>query len=60
MQPGTFEVRQIDAGDLDVGYVDSGPADGPAVLVAFAGAVVEVGFVLNEGRDLQLRVEIGS
>ena len=43
MQPGTFgPVRQIGAGDLDVGYVDSGTADGPAVLVAFAGAVVEV------------------
>ncbi len=26
-------VRQIDAGDLDVGYVDLGPPDGPAVLL---------------------------
>jgi pimeloyl-ACP methyl ester carboxylesterase len=26
-------VRQIDAGDLDVGYVDAGPADGPAVVL---------------------------
>jgi pimeloyl-ACP methyl ester carboxylesterase len=26
-------VRQIDAGDLNVGYVDLGPADGPAVLL---------------------------
>ena len=26
-------VRQIDAGMLDVGYVDAGPADGPAVLL---------------------------
>ena len=26
-------VRQIDAGDLDVGYVDVGPRDGPAVLL---------------------------
>ena len=26
-------VRQIDAGPLNVGYVDSGPADGPAVLL---------------------------
>ena len=26
-------VRQIDAGVLDVGYVDAGPADGPAVLL---------------------------
>ena len=25
--------RQIDAGVLDVGYVDAGPADGPAVLL---------------------------
>ena len=28
-----FEVRQIDAGDLSVGYVDAGPADGPAVIL---------------------------
>jgi pimeloyl-ACP methyl ester carboxylesterase len=27
------DIRQIDAGLLDVGYVDSGPADGPAVLL---------------------------
>jgi hypothetical protein len=26
-------VRQIEAGDLDVGYVDAGPRDGPAVLL---------------------------
>ncbi len=26
-------VKQIDAGDLNVGYVDAGPADGPAVIV---------------------------
>jgi pimeloyl-ACP methyl ester carboxylesterase len=26
-------VQQIDAGDLDVGYVDVGPTDGPAVLL---------------------------
>ena len=26
-------VNQIDAGPLDVGYVDRGPADGPAVLL---------------------------
>ena len=29
----TWTVRQIDAGDLDVGYVDSGPPSGPAVLL---------------------------
>ena len=29
----TWAVRQIDAGDLDVGYVDIGPASGPAVLL---------------------------
>jgi hypothetical protein len=29
-------VRQIDAGLLNVGYVDSGPADGPAVVTARA------------------------
>ena len=27
------EIRQIDAGPLDVGYADRGPADGPAVLL---------------------------
>ena len=27
------QVKQIDAGALDVGYVDAGPADGPAVLL---------------------------
>ena len=26
-------VRQVEAGVLDVGYVDAGPADGPAVLL---------------------------
>src|SRR3954449_2397863 len=26
-------VSQIDAGPLDVGYVDAGPADGPAVVL---------------------------
>jgi pimeloyl-ACP methyl ester carboxylesterase len=33
--PGSLlgTVRQIDAGPLNVGYVDSGPADGPAVLL---------------------------
>ena len=31
---GSFgPVRQIDAGLLNVGYVDTGPADGPAVLL---------------------------
>lgn len=29
----TLDVSQIDAGLLNVGYVDSGPADGPAVLL---------------------------
>ena len=28
-----MDVKQIDAGDLDVGYVDAGPQDGPAVLL---------------------------
>jgi pimeloyl-ACP methyl ester carboxylesterase len=28
-----MEIRQIRAGDLDVGYVDAGPQDGPAVLL---------------------------
>jgi pimeloyl-ACP methyl ester carboxylesterase len=28
-----MEIRQIHAGDLDVGYVDAGPPDGPAVLL---------------------------
>jgi pimeloyl-ACP methyl ester carboxylesterase len=28
-----MEIRQIHAGDLDVGYVDAGPRDGPAVLL---------------------------
>ncbi len=33
-EKGAFgSVRQIDAGVLDVGYVDAGPADGPAVLL---------------------------
>lgn len=27
------DLRQIDAGELNVGYTDSGPADGPAVLL---------------------------
>ena len=26
-------LKQIDAGDLSVGYVDAGPQDGPAVLL---------------------------
>ena len=26
-------IRQVDAGDLDVGYVDAGPPDGPAVVL---------------------------
>ena len=30
---GVRDVRQIDAGVLNVGYVDAGPADGPAVLL---------------------------
>jgi pimeloyl-ACP methyl ester carboxylesterase len=30
---GFGSVRQIEAGPLDVGYVDAGPADGPAVLL---------------------------
>jgi pimeloyl-ACP methyl ester carboxylesterase len=28
-----MDVKQIAAGDLDVGYVDAGPSDGPAVLL---------------------------
>src|SRR5690242_14967793 len=28
-----MDVKQIEAGDLDVGYVDAGPDDGPAVLL---------------------------
>lgn len=33
-EQGPFEaIKQIDAGDLNVGYVDSGPSDGPAVLL---------------------------
>ena len=28
-----MDVKQIDAGDLDVGYVDAGPEHGPAVLL---------------------------
>ena len=28
-----MDVKQIDAGDLNVGYVDAGPEDGPAVLL---------------------------
>jgi len=28
-----MDVTQIDAGDLNVGYVDAGPEDGPAVLL---------------------------
>jgi len=33
-QPGTFAaIRHIDAGDLNVGYVDAGPADGPVVIL---------------------------
>ena len=28
-----MDVKQIDAGDLNVGYVDAGPKDGPAVLL---------------------------
>lgn len=30
---GDMDLRQIDAGELNVGYVDTGPADGPAVLL---------------------------
>src|ERR1700709_378851 len=30
----TFQsIKQIDAGDLNVGYVDEGPADGPVVIL---------------------------
>ncbi|UGQ49332.1 alpha/beta hydrolase [Massilia endophytica] len=33
-QPRTFTaIRQIDAGDLNVGYVDEGPAGGPVVIL---------------------------
>src|SRR5690242_9824629 len=32
-RPLLADVRQIDAGPLNVGYVDSGPADGPAVVL---------------------------
>jgi pimeloyl-ACP methyl ester carboxylesterase len=32
-KPLLGELRQIDAGPLNVGYVDSGPADGPAVVL---------------------------
>ncbi|HJV01804.1 MAG TPA: alpha/beta fold hydrolase, partial [Burkholderiaceae bacterium] len=33
-QPAIFEhIKQIHAGVLDVGYVDAGPADGPAVIL---------------------------
>src|SRR3954451_15679728 len=28
-----MDVKQIDAGDLNVGYVDAGPEEGPAVLL---------------------------
>jgi pimeloyl-ACP methyl ester carboxylesterase len=31
--PAFGELRQVDAGVLNVGYVDAGPADGPAVLL---------------------------
>lgn len=32
--PATFKtIRQIDAGDLNVGYVDEGPANGPVVIL---------------------------
>jgi pimeloyl-ACP methyl ester carboxylesterase len=33
IQGGRLEVKQLDAGDLNVGYVDAGPDDGPAVLL---------------------------
>lgn len=33
-QPATFQhIQQIHAGELDIGYVDAGPADGPAVIL---------------------------
>jgi pimeloyl-ACP methyl ester carboxylesterase len=33
-QPRTFaSIRHIDAGDLNIGYVDEGPADGPVVIL---------------------------
>ena len=28
-----MDVKQIDAGDLNVGYIDAGPESGPAVLL---------------------------
>ena len=31
--PAPADLRQIDAGVLDVGYVDAGPSDGPAVVL---------------------------
>ena len=33
LAPSFADVRQIDAGDLSVGYVDAGPADGPTVVL---------------------------
>src|SRR5690242_10868870 len=32
-ESGLGSVRQIEAGQLDVGHIDAGPADGPAVLL---------------------------
>jgi hypothetical protein len=32
-RPGFDDVKQIDAGVLSVGYVEAGPADGPAALL---------------------------
>ena len=32
-ESGFGSIRQIEAGQLDVGHVDAGPSDGPAVLL---------------------------
>jgi pimeloyl-ACP methyl ester carboxylesterase len=32
-QPAVFDVKQVEAGVLNVGYADVGPSDGPAVLL---------------------------
>jgi len=34
-ESGLGSVRQIEAGQLDVGHIDAGPADGPAVLLLY-------------------------
>jgi pimeloyl-ACP methyl ester carboxylesterase len=33
LAPAFAELRQIDAGDLNIGYVDAGPPDGPGVVL---------------------------